>query len=124
MPYTKNTIGQPGIEPGSVRIMSPTAARGARRAAQAPTGTRKATGGRKGAPRLSRALSRAVARLEGLLAEVIALPTHELAEAADLTIAQTLSALHHLEQAGRVRRALLPAHGGTLWTQVGAEVAA
>jgi hypothetical protein len=109
-----NEVGQVGFEPTTCRIMRRAGAAGD---APCSEGTPVTDADRSASPRtarLSRSVSRDLDRIADVLAECVALPTHGVAEAADLTVPRTMKLLTQLETTGRVSRVELS--GVPMWT--------
>jgi hypothetical protein len=107
-------VGQVGFEPTTCRIMRRAAATGAQGSPESVGGIETDGEGRPSTARISRAVSRDLSRIADVLAECVALPTHGVAEAADLTVPRAMKLLVQLESRGTVRRAQIG--GVSMWT--------
>jgi hypothetical protein len=114
MPRKGNEVGQVGFEPTTCRIMRRAAATGAQGSSEGVEGTETDGEGRPSTARISRAVSRDLSRIADVLTECVALPTHGVAEAADLTVPRAMKLLARLESDGAVRRAEIG--GVSMWT--------
>jgi hypothetical protein len=107
-------IGQVGFEPTTCRIMRRAGAAGGDADTEGATGMTADASASPRTARLSRSVSRDLDRIADVLAECVALPTHGVAEAADLTVPRTMKLLMQLETAGKVSRVELS--GVPMWT--------